>query len=69
MNIVSENDLKIQAQKAIDNLKIAIESAGGNLQNIVVLRFYLVDYKPKNGEIISGILINNFVNSIPPAST
>lgn len=68
-NIVGENNLKIQAQKAIDNLKIAIESTGGNLQNIVVLRIYIVDYKSEYGAIISEILINNFENSTLPAST
>jgi enamine deaminase RidA (YjgF/YER057c/UK114 family) len=31
LNIIGENDLEIQTQKAIDNLKIAIESVGGTL--------------------------------------
>jgi enamine deaminase RidA (YjgF/YER057c/UK114 family) len=69
LNIVGVNDLKIQTQKAIDNLKLAIESAGGSLENIVMLRIYKVDYKREDGAIISEILRNTFGISTPPAST
>ena len=69
MNIIGANDLKIQTQKAIDNLKIAIEWAGGTLENIVMLRIYKVDYKSEDGPIISDILKKNFGATAPPAST
>jgi len=69
MQIVGANDLKVQTQKAIDNLKIAMESAGGTLENIVVLRIYKVDYKSGDGTIISEILKKNFGATSPPAST
>jgi enamine deaminase RidA (YjgF/YER057c/UK114 family) len=69
MNIVGANDLKIQTQKAIDNLKIAIEAAGGTLENIMMLRIYKVDYKSGDGPIISDILKKNFGTAAPPAST
>lgn len=69
MNIVGANDLKVQTQKAIDNLKIAIASAGGTLENIVMLRIYKVDYKSGDGTIISEILKKNFGATSPPAST
>lgn len=69
MNIVGANDLKVQTQKAIDNLKIAMESAGGTLENIVMLRIYKVDYKSGDGTIISEILKKNFGATNPPAST
>lgn len=69
LNIVGKNDLKIQAQKAIDNLKVAIESAGGDLENIVMLRIYKVDYKKEDGPVINEILKKNFGISTPPAST
>ncbi len=68
-NIIGENDLKIQTQKAIDNLKIAMESAGGTLENIVMLRIYKVNYKSEQGAIISEILRKNFGVTSPPAST
>ncbi len=69
MNIVGANDLRIQTQKAIDNVKIAIESAGGTLANVVMLRIYKVDYKSGDGDIISEILKQNFGATAPPAST
>ena len=67
--IVGENDLGIQTQKAIDNLKIAMESVGGSLDNIVMLRIYKVDYKADDGAIISEALSRNFGATCPPAST
>jgi 2-iminobutanoate/2-iminopropanoate deaminase len=69
LNIVGKNDLRAQAQKAIENLKIAVESAGGNLGNIVMLRIYKVDYKKEDGPIINEILKKNFGTATPPAST
>lgn len=69
LNIVGENNLEIQTQKAIDNLKIAIESVGGALENIMMLRIYKVDYRQKDGPIISSILKENFGTKNPPAST
>ncbi len=69
LNIVGENNLEIQTQKAIDNLKIAIESVGGTLENVMMLRIYKVNYQPKDGPIISSILKENFGTHNPPAST
>jgi 2-iminobutanoate/2-iminopropanoate deaminase len=69
LNIVGENDLKIQTQKAIDNLKTAIEYAGGRLENIAMLRIYKVDYKSEDGAVINEILRKNFGTASPPAST
>ena len=69
LNIVGENNLKVQTQKAIDNLRIAIESVGGTMENIMMLRIYKVDYKKGDGPIINSILKENFGTKNPPAST
>jgi len=69
LQIVGENNLEIQTQKAIDNLKITIDSVGGTLENIMMLRIYKVDYQPEDGQIISSILKNSFGTTNPPAST
>ncbi len=50
-------------------MKIAIESVGGTMENIVMLRIYKVDYLPEDGPIISSILKENFGTYNPPAST
>lgn len=68
-NIVGEKDLAKQTQKSIENLKIALEAAGGALEQIVMLRIYKVNYKRKDGAIISEILRNSFGTISPPAST
>ena len=69
LNIVGGNDLAKQTQKAIDNLKIAIESVGGSLENIMMLRIYKVNYEKEDGPIISSMLKENFGIINPPAST
>ena len=69
MEIVGKDNLQLQAQKAIDNLKLALEEIGGSLDDIMMLRIYKVDYKSEDGPIISGVLKNNFGTENPPAST
>ncbi|MDF1550801.1 MAG: RidA family protein [Bacteroidales bacterium] len=69
LNIIGKNDLKIQTQKSIENLKIAMESLGGTLDNIVMLRIYKVDYKKEDGTVINELLKENFGTVAPPAST
>ncbi|MFK7908054.1 MAG: RidA family protein, partial [Chitinophagales bacterium] len=48
-NIIGENDLKIQANKTLENLQNAIEAAGGTLKDVVMLRIYVVNYKDADG--------------------
>ena len=67
--IIGENDLALQTQKSIDNLKLAIAAAGGTLENIVMLRIYVVNYQKENGPLISQVLKDNFGATNPPAST
>jgi len=68
-NIVGKNDLKKQTEKTLENLKLAMEKAGGTLKNIVMLRLYLVNYQQQDGSIISDALKKYFGTSSPPAST
>lgn len=68
-NLVGGDDLAQQAQQAMANLSIAMEAAGGTLENIVMLRIYKVDYQPGDGQVISQVLKENFGTENPPAST
>ncbi|MEO9485468.1 MAG: RidA family protein [Ekhidna sp.] len=68
-NIIGGNNLEKQTRKAIDNLKIAIESVGGTMENIMMLRIYKVDYQKEDAPIITSILKENFSARNPPAST
>ncbi len=67
--IVGANDLKVQAKKTFENLKIAIEAAGGTVQDIVMLRIYVVNYKAEDASIIGEELRQCFGTEHPPAST
>ncbi|MDX1478877.1 MAG: RidA family protein [Saprospiraceae bacterium] len=69
MQIVGEGDLEAQTQKAFDNLRVALESAGGTLQDIVMLRIYKVDYQNEDGPVIASLLRDHFGTHSPPAST
>ena len=68
-NIIGENDLGKQTQKALDNLKIAIESIDGSIDQIMLLRIYIVNYQKEYGSIISSKLKEFFGSENPPAST
>jgi len=68
-NIIGENDLKIQANKTLENLQNAIEAAGGTLKDIVMLRIYVVNYKDADGAVIGEALRTYFGTQKPPAST
>jgi len=68
-NIVGAGDLEQQMKKAVDNLRIAVNAAGGTLESIVMLRIYIVNYKAEDGTIISNVLKETFGTISPPAST
>jgi enamine deaminase RidA (YjgF/YER057c/UK114 family) len=67
--IVGKNNLRRQTEKSMENLKIAIESTGGSLEDIVMLRIYKVKYQSADGQIISEVLKNYFGTQNPPSST
>jgi enamine deaminase RidA (YjgF/YER057c/UK114 family) len=68
-NIVGADDLAVQTEKAVDNLRLAIEAVGGTLENIMMLRIYTVDYQKADGKIIESVLKKAFGTQNPPAST
>lgn len=67
-HLVGKGDLEMQTRKSIQNLKVAIESVGGTLDDILMLRIYVVDLQSKSSEVISKALIESF-GTTPPAST
>ncbi len=69
MNIVGGTDLSMQCHKAIDNIELALESAGGSLESIVRLNIYKVNYQDADGPIISAVLRERFGSNNPPASS
>ena len=67
--IAGKGDLETQVQKSIDNLALAIQKAGGQLSDIVMLRIYVVNYTDTAGAIVGEALRRNFGTINPPAST
>jgi 2-iminobutanoate/2-iminopropanoate deaminase len=42
-NIVGKGDIKAQARQALENLKAAVEAAGGNLADIASVTVFVID--------------------------
>ncbi|HEY6755201.1 MAG TPA: RidA family protein [Pseudolabrys sp.] len=60
-------DFRAQAEKAIDNLKLALADAGATLKDVVKINNYLVDMS--HISIFREVRDQNFNMSAPPAST
>jgi len=69
LNLVGKDDLVNQTEKSLENIKAAIEIAGGTLQDIVMLRIYIVDSQEEYSTIISNQLKKFFGQTNLPAST
>jgi enamine deaminase RidA (YjgF/YER057c/UK114 family) len=67
--IVGGSDLSRQAKQAFHNVQTATEAAGGTLTDIVLLRLYIVNYKPENATSVGTVLREFFGIQTPPAST
>ena len=67
--VIGGADMISQAKKAFDNLKIAIETSGGRLDDIVLLKLYMVDYREEDAEAVGKIMKEYFGTDTPPAST
>ena len=61
--------MRIQTQKSIDNLNIALDAVGGSLKDVVMLRIYKVKMSDEDTPIISQVLIDNFGTENPPPSS
>ena len=66
-NIVGKGDFNKQAEQVFQNIKSIVESAGGNMNNIVKLGFYILDV---NQVPTLRLVRDKFVKvKSPPAST
>jgi enamine deaminase RidA (YjgF/YER057c/UK114 family) len=60
-------DFRAQAEKAIDNLKLALADAGATMKDVVKINNYLVDMS--HISIFREVRDQNFNMAAPPAST
>jgi len=69
MQIVGAGDLARQLEQAFENVRLALEAGGANLDDVVRIRIYVVDYKPEQIEIIGQAMNSFFDKDNQPAST
>jgi enamine deaminase RidA (YjgF/YER057c/UK114 family) len=67
--IVGGNDLGLQTETALGNLRTALAAAQATPRDVVALRVYVVDYKPEYAAVLSARFEAFFAGGPPPAST
>jgi len=67
--LVGGNSLEAQAKQAFQNVRHAVEAAGGSLADVVALRLYVVNYRPTDANSLGGVLREFFPGLHPPTST
>ena len=67
--LVGGNSLAKQAKQALQNVRHAVEAAGGSLADVVALRLYVVNYRLADANSLGGVLREFFPGVHPPTST
>jgi len=67
--IVGGMNLREQARQALQNIRLAVEAAGGAMADVVSVRIYVVNYKPADAGPIGEAMREFFPGENPPAST
>jgi enamine deaminase RidA (YjgF/YER057c/UK114 family) len=68
-NVVGVGDFKIQVEKALDNLRLALEAAGAGVKDLVRMRYFIVNYTPACLEDLAPAMATFFGDLPAPAST
>lgn len=67
--IIGMNDLAVQANRAFQNVKTALASAGAVPEDVVKLNIYIKDYRFSDADCISEAFQKVFTHKKLPAST
>jgi enamine deaminase RidA (YjgF/YER057c/UK114 family) len=62
-------DLESQTRRALENVEVAVQAAGGTRNDIVSLRLYIVGEHIHNGRAVREALLSFFPTDKLPAST
>ncbi len=69
-NLVGKDDFAAQVQRVFENLKSAVEAAGGNFSNVIKLNYYCTgSVDPAQLPVVRQIRDKYVNTSNPPAST
>ncbi len=66
---VHEPDFQAQVARALHNLKVAVEAAGGTVQDIVRLTVYIVDHTEAKLPVYGAELVKVFGDGPKPTAT
>lgn len=67
-NIIGEGDFAVQFDQALKNVKLAMQAAGGTLDDILLLHIYMVQSAGNVNRDVSRILKQHFPYNLPAAS-
>jgi enamine deaminase RidA (YjgF/YER057c/UK114 family) len=67
--LVGGADLGLQTEQALANLRTALAAAGATPTDVVVVRLFVVNYRPEHAAVIGPAMDKFFAGSPPPAST
>lgn len=67
--LVGGGDLHAETTKALENLRVALRSVRAELDDVISLRIYIVDYKIEESESISRALKAFFPEGKEPTAT
>jgi enamine deaminase RidA (YjgF/YER057c/UK114 family) len=68
-SVVGKGDLKAQADKAYQNLGVALEAAGASFADVVKLNTYVVGLRPQHLAVLSEVRTRHLGEAALPAST
>jgi len=67
--IVGPGDLRLQTRQSLENVKTAMEAAGGQLNDVVSMRIYIVEAMLDESRHVSEALRGYFSEDQAPATT
>lgn len=67
--LIGGGDLNAEATKVLENLQVALQSVRAELDDVISLRIYIVDYKPEESESICRALRAFFPEGQEPTAT
>jgi enamine deaminase RidA (YjgF/YER057c/UK114 family) len=69
-NLVGKDDFRAQVQQVFENLKAAVEAAGGDFHNVIKLNYYCAESVDPAQVPVARDIRDKYVNTLnPPAST
>jgi enamine deaminase RidA (YjgF/YER057c/UK114 family) len=68
-SVVGAGDVEAQARQALENVKIALESVGAALSDVVRMTTYVVDYRPEHRAVLAKLRESYWPDQELPAST